>query len=38
MAASIASVYTQTPIELIGKEAVEKSYPNFYNDLNSLLK
>lgn len=37
MAASIASVYTKDPITIIGEDAVQKSYPNFFNDLKLLI-
>jgi 3-phosphoshikimate 1-carboxyvinyltransferase len=37
MAASIASAYTKDPITIIGEDAVNKSYPNFFNDLKLLI-
>ena len=37
MAASIASAYAKDPITIIGEDAINKSYPNFYNDLKLLI-
>jgi 3-phosphoshikimate 1-carboxyvinyltransferase len=37
MAASIASAYAKDPITIIGEDAVNKSYPNFFNDLKLLI-
>ena len=38
MAAAVASVICQNPVTVLGAEAVEKSYPNFWSDLRSLQK
>lgn len=36
MAAAIAALGAQGPIRILDAEAIDKSYPNFYNDLISL--
>ena len=36
MAAAIASVICQNPVTVLGAEAVEKSYPNFWRDFAQL--
>ena len=36
MAAAIASVIYQNPVTVLGAEAVEKSYPNFWRDFAQL--
>jgi 3-phosphoshikimate 1-carboxyvinyltransferase len=36
MCLAIAGLYTQTPLQIQGAEAVEKSYPAFWNDLESF--
>jgi len=36
MAAAVASVICQNPVTVLGAEAVEKSYPNFWSDLQDL--
>lgn len=36
MAAAIASVYSDSPIIIHGAQAVEKSYPAFFDDFRSL--
>ena len=38
MAAAVASVICQNPVTVLGAEAVEKSYPDFWSDLRSLQK
>jgi len=36
MAAAVASVICQNPVTVLGAEAVEKSYPNFWRDFQDL--
>ncbi|MBQ1265078.1 MAG: 3-phosphoshikimate 1-carboxyvinyltransferase, partial [Oscillospiraceae bacterium] len=36
MSAAIAASNCETPVTVIGSEAVSKSYPNFFDDYNSL--
>lgn len=36
MAAAIASILCKDPVTIIGAEAVNKSYPRFFNDFNAL--
>ena len=36
MSAAIAGAYCSGPVTIIGAQAVEKSYPNFFDDLQSL--
>jgi len=36
MAAAVASVICENPVIVLGAEAVEKSYPNFWSDFTQL--
>jgi 5-enolpyruvylshikimate-3-phosphate synthase len=36
MCLAIAGLFAQTSLQIQGAEAVEKSYPAFWNDLESL--
>ena len=36
MAAAVATTLCQNPVELLGAQAVEKSYPSFWEDYRAL--
>ncbi len=36
MAATVASCFSKSPVTVVGSDAVQKSYPGFFDDLNKL--